>query len=76
MNSAQRRRAKREHPHTIKILALGHDHYYEYDDRIKQAIKWCNKKCKGSFKVQSEWDHAYFKFENHKDATIFALQWI
>jgi len=76
MNSAQRRKQKREHPHIIVIRTNTAPTYYEHDEKIDNAAKWCKKKCKGSWRVDSNWDYAEFKFANHKDATIFALKWI
>lgn len=76
MNSAQRRKIKRGHPYHIKIRAIGSNYYYEYDKKIDQAIKWCKKNCKGSFKCDTHYDHAVFKFSQQKESTIFAIMWI
>lgn len=76
MNSAQRRKAKREHPHAITLHVDGMSRYHSYDKKVHQAVHWCKKNCKGTWKVQTTWDSAEFKFANHKDATIFALKWI
>ncbi len=76
MNSSQRRKARREHPHVIVIRTIEQKRYFEHDEKVLNAIKWCKKKCKGSWSVNSEWDHAEFKFAEHKDATVFALKWI
>lgn len=76
MNSAQRRKAKREHPHAITIRAESTQEYYKYDKKVHQAVQWCKKNCKGTWKVQNTWDCAEFKFSDHKDATIFALKWV
>jgi hypothetical protein len=76
MNSAQRRKAKREHPHSIIIRTAESTQYYKHDEKVVNAVKWCKKKCKGSWSVNTEWDYAEFKFSEHKDATFFALKWI
>jgi hypothetical protein len=76
MNSAQRRKQKREQPHIIIIRTEPHHPYYEHDMKVIDAVKWCKKKCKGSWSVDTSWDHAEFKFSEHKDATIFGLKWI
>lgn len=75
MNSAQRRKQKREHPHVIIIRTVEQEQYYKHDEKVVNAVKWCKKKCKGSWSVNTDWDHAEFKFSEHKDATIFALKW-
>jgi hypothetical protein len=76
MNSAQRRKQKRGHPHIIIIRTQAVSTYYEHDEKIYNAEKWCKKKCKGSWRVETNWDCAEFKFSNHEDATIFALKWL
>ena len=76
MNSAQRRKQKREHPHVIKVIATTWNSYYIHDEKIEDARKWCQKHCKDKHRVITGWDHAEFKFANRKDATIFALKWI
>ena len=76
MNSSQRRKAKREHPHVITIRTEAVSHYYEHDEKVQRAAKWCKKHCKGSWKTDARWDLAEFKFANHKDAMIFALKWV
>lgn len=76
MNSKQRRKIKREHPHHITVTTAGAKYYYEYDRKVNQAVQWCVKNCKGTFKCNTDWDSAVFKFSNHKDATIFALKWV
>ena len=76
MNSAQRRKAKREHPHIITIRTAESQYYYKHDEKVNKAVQWCKKNCKGSWKTDTSWDYAEFKFANHKDATIFALKWI
>lgn len=76
MNSAQRRKSKREHPHGIIIRAGEQEQYFKHDAKVHQAVQWCRKNCKGSWKTDTSWDHAEFKFSNHKDATFFALKWL
>jgi hypothetical protein len=75
MNSAQRRQAKREHPHVTTIHAKIHHPYYEHDEKVYYAVNWCRKHCKGSFLYATSWDCAEFKFSNQKDAVYFALKW-
>lgn len=76
MNSSQRRKAKREHPHQITLTVAGMDRFASYDKKVHQAVSWCKKNCKGTWKTTTSWDHADFQFASHKDATIFALKWI
>jgi hypothetical protein len=77
MNSAQRRKALREHPYVVKMYASGSYNYYKHDKNVVDAIKWCKKKCKtGNWSTNSEWDHTEFKFSEHRDATVFALRWL
>jgi hypothetical protein len=76
MNSAQRRKSKREFPYLIKLFPGINMHYFEYDDHVEEARKWCNQNCSGTYKVNAGWDHAKFKFATEKDAVIFALKWL
>lgn len=79
MNSAQRRKAKREnlrHIHTIIIHTVGQEQYFKHDEKVYNAEQWCVKNCKGSWRASSNWDYTEFKFSDHKDATIFALKWV
>jgi hypothetical protein len=76
MNSAQRRKSRREHPHVITVRAIEDQRWYEHDQRVSAATRWCKKNCKGSWVCSDEWDEAVFKFAVHKDATIFALKWL
>jgi hypothetical protein len=76
MNSAQRRKHKREHIHVITISTPDSSQYYLHDEKVVKAVKWCKKKCKGTWSIDSFWDYTEFKFSNHRDATIFALKWI
>lgn len=75
MNSAQRRRANREHPHTVRISATEQERYYEHDEKVDKAVRWCKKNSKDSWRIENDWDHAVFKFANQKDAMLFALKW-
>ena len=75
MNAAQRRKSKREFTYSIKLLP-GHGlRYFEHDDEVDDARKWCNKNVK-YYMVKSYWDHAVFKFVTEKDAVLFALKWL
>ena len=76
MNSAQRRKRKRSHPHTIVIQAVGNRTYYKYDEKVYLAVLWCKKHVKGTWRMNSVWDHAEFIFSNREDASWFALKWI
>lgn len=75
MNSAQRRKFKREYPYTIKLLLGKGWRYFEHDGNVEEARKWCSKNTKG-YSVYENWDHAAFKFITEKDAVIFALKWL
>jgi hypothetical protein len=74
MNSSQRRKAKREHPHRVSLLVNGNERYYAFDLRVDAAIKWCKKKCTGSYVVDAKTANAVFTFANEKDAIIFGLK--
>lgn len=76
MNSSQRRKSKREHPHSIVIRTAEQEQYFKHDEKVHKAVRWCVKNCKGTWKCDTGWDHAEFKFSSHKDATIFALKWL
>jgi hypothetical protein len=76
MNSAQRRKTKREFTHVIKLVAEQGKHYFEHDDKVMTARNWCSRNCRGGYKVSSDWDHAVFKFATEKDAVLFALKWL
>lgn len=75
MNSSQRRKYKREYPHSIKLVAPVLVSYFEHDDKVESARSWCNKNTK-RYKVDVSWDHAMFKFALEKDAVYFALKWV
>jgi len=75
MNSAQRRKTAREHPHVVTLRATEHDRYFHLDDRVDNARRWCRKQCKGSWRTIESWDCTEFKFSNQKDAVYFALKW-
>ena len=75
MNSAQRRKLKREYPYAIELFPGTGWKYFEHDDNVKEARKWCNKNIK-PYSVDTFWDHAKFKFITEKDAVIFALKWL
>jgi hypothetical protein len=76
MNSAQRRKSKREFPYLIKLFPGINRHYYEHDAYTEEARKWCKQNCSGTYNVNAYWDHAKFKFATEKDAVIFALKWL
>ena len=76
MNSAQRRKLKREYPYAIELFPGTGWKYFEHDDNVEEARKWCSRYCCGTYKVIADWDHAKFKFSTEKDAVIFALKWL
>ena len=76
MNSSQRRKLKREHPHVIAIECKSGERYFEHDNRVQIARKWCKKNCNGSWKTDGNWNVVFFKFSEGKDATFFALRWL
>jgi hypothetical protein len=75
MNSLQRRKSKREHPHSVTIRTVEQEQYFKHDEKVHKAVQWCRKHCKDSWRIASDWDHADFKFSNQKDAIYFALKW-
>jgi hypothetical protein len=76
MNSSQRRKSKREFPHIIKLVAITGNHYFEHDDQVLDARRWCRRNCRGGYAVDTKWDSAEFKFTTEKDAVVFALKWL
>ena len=76
MNSAQRRKDKREFPYIIQLIAKPGHSYYDHDDKISQASKWCKRNSKGGFKLSVYWDQAEFKFSTDRDAVYFSLKWL
>ena len=77
MNSAQRRKSKREHPHSVIIRTVEQEQYFEHDEKVYKAVQWCAKHyCKDRWRIVSDWDHTEFKFSNYKDAIFFALKWV
>ena len=76
MNSAQRRKSKRKFPYLIKLFSGNRGRYFEYDDDVEEARKWCKQYCDGTYEVNAYWDHAKFKFATEKDAVVFALKWL
>ena len=77
MNASQRRKSKRVHPYDMVMIVNGQKHYYEFDNDVEVASKWCKKKCKGSFIINyHHYDKAVFKFANDKDAVIFGLKFL
>ena len=76
MNSAQRRRNKREFPYSIKLFPGAGWRYFEHDDNVDHAHDWCKEQVKNGYRVITAWNHAEFKFVKEKDAVIFALKWL
>lgn len=76
MNASQRRKSKRVHPYVMVMIINGEKYYYEFDNNVEVATKWCKKKCKGSFIFRTYFDRAVFKFANEKDAVIFGLKFL
>jgi len=76
MNSSQRRKSKREFPHVIKLVAKVSEHYFEHDNKVIFARRWCNRNCQSGYKVNTNWDSAEFKFVTEHDAVHFALKWL
>ena len=78
MNSAERRRLNRATPNSVSIHAtsLSGIAYFEYDDRMDDAVRWCKKNCHRSYRVIRMWDNTEFKFELERDAVVFALNWV
>jgi hypothetical protein len=76
MNSKQRRKTERAHPHHITIYAQPNEIYLEHDIKVVKAFEWCKKKCKGHVARIYFHDKAIFKFSNQKDAMHFALKWL
>lgn len=77
MNALQRRRTRREHPYVMVMTVSNEKNYYEFDNNVEVASKWCKKKCKGSSIVNKNfYDRAVFRFTNDKDAVIFGLKFL
>lgn len=76
MNSAQRRRARREFPHVVLLNPAKSERYFQHDNRVDKARGWCRRQfVQGTWTSKELWDHAEFKFSNQKDAVYFALKW-
>jgi hypothetical protein len=76
MNAKMRRRTRREHPYTMTMI-VSNERYYEFDNSVDDAVKWCKKNCKDSFFTNKNfYDRAVFKFANDKDAVIFGLKFL
>ena len=76
MNSAQRRRARREYPHIVKMSADRHRRYFEHDAEVDRAAKWCRKQFgSNGWRLSEGWSHTVFKFARERDAAFFALKW-
>jgi hypothetical protein len=76
MNSSQRRKLNRALPHSIKIQAMPGLAYFEHDDKVEIAKKWCKNNAKGVYQVKTFWDKAIFDFSDKGDAVHFALKWL
>ena len=77
MNALQRRKNRREHPYVMVMTVSNEKNYYEFDNKVEVARKWCKKKCKGNSIVDiNYYDRAVFKFANDKDAVIFGLKFL
>lgn len=76
MNSLQRRKATREFPHVVKIIATTYNPWFIHDEKIYAAQKWCRQNFKGKHRYVTAWDHAEFKFAKEQDAVVFALRWL
>ena len=74
MNSSQRRKATRAHPHEVTLRACAGESWFKHDVLVMEAKKWCNKKAKGWI-ADPRWDHTVFKFSREQDAVLFALRW-
>ena len=76
MNSAQRRAARREFPHTVTLKAQGFERYIDHDTKVEQCRSWCQRQFgQGSWRATELYDHTTFYFAKEKDATYFALKW-
>ena len=58
------------------MVASNGDPYIIHDDTVLDARKWCRHNCKASYKVETNWDMAEFKFATERDAVYFALKWL
>jgi hypothetical protein len=76
MNSAQRRKLKRAHPHFVTLRADEGNPWFIFDNKAVDAKRWCDKKIKNkNYNVEHLWDSSTFKFASEGDAVMFALKW-
>lgn len=76
MNSAQRRRARREFPHVVSLKPSESERYFQHDSRVAAASHWCRRQFnEGTWASKQLWNYAEFKFSKEKDAVYFALKW-
>jgi hypothetical protein len=76
MNSAQRRRARREFAYSVVIAAAPEQRYFEHDRQVELARRWCWQQFKpDNWQWRSTWNRAEFRFVTQRDATLFALRW-
>jgi len=72
MNSSERRIFKRKLNHTV-TLYIKEERYFQFDDRMETAKKFCKRKCKGFWFATIQDDHAIFTFQKESDAVYFGL---
>jgi hypothetical protein len=76
MNSAQRRRARREFAYSVVIAAAPEQRYFEHDLQVRSARRWCCRQFKpDNWQWRTMWNRAEFRFVTQRDATLFALRW-
>jgi hypothetical protein len=76
MNSAQRRRARREFAYSVVIAAASEQRYFEHDLQVESARQWCRQQFKlDNWRFKPSWNSAEFRFVAQRDATLFALKW-
>jgi hypothetical protein len=76
MNSAQRRRARREFAYSVVIAAAPEQRYFEHDLQVRSARRWCCQQFKpDNWQWRTRWNSAEFRFVTQRDATLFALKW-
>ena len=78
MNSAQRRKNKREHPYCISINISHNEQHFDYVDRVNLAIAWCKKKSTSGYVITTAANRyrSVFKFAERKEAVFFGLKFL
>lgn len=76
MNSKQRRAVTRKLKHTVTMYMDGQERYFHFDHKVYRAGEWCRFNCRGMWCSTHQYNNSVFKFEEEKEAMLFALLWL